>query len=374
MKRHIDYYFLGSAVFLLIFGVLFLATLSAPASMQIFGNTNYYIFHQLIRIGLGLILALIAFKTPLHIFKKFAFPLFIINLLLLAVVFLPVVGTKFWGAKRWISIGNNTFQPSEFLKITVVLYLSAWLSNRLSELSKKNWKSSIKRGYNGFTKLFVPFLVLLSVITIMLYLQRDISTLGVIAITLIVVYFVSGAPFWHILLAFVMGISSAALFIMVEPYRLQRLKVFLHPETDALGIGLQVKQSLIAIGSGGIFGKGLGMSIQKFGFLPQAMSDSIFAILGEETGIIGCIILIAIFLLFFWRSIRIANATNNTFARLTSVGIGTWITLQAFINIASTIGIFPLSGIPLPFLSYGGSHIIAEMIGMGILLNVSKNG
>lgn len=372
MAKHLDYYLLGLAAFLLIFGALFLATLSAPASMQIFGNTNYYIFHQLIRIGLGFILAFIAFKTPLHIFKKIALPLFIINLILLVVVFLPAVGTKFWGAQRWISIGHNTFQPSEFFKITAVLYLSAWLSNRFHKISKKNWKSSMKKGYYGFTTLLLPFLVLLAVITVILYMQRDISTLGIIGITLLVVYFVSGTPFWHMMLTFVMGVSSAALFIVVEPYRLQRLKVFLHPETDVLGIGLQLKQSLIAIGSGGMFGKGLGMSIQKFGFLPQAMSDSIFAILGEETGIIGCTILIAVFLLFFWRSLKIANSTSDNFAKLTSVGIATWITLQAFINIASTIGIFPLSGIPLPFLSYGGSHIIAEMIGVGILLNISK--
>jgi len=374
MKTHVNYYFLGSVFFLIVFGMLFLATLSAPASMQIFGNTNYYLFHQLFRIGLGLCLCFIAFKIPLHTFKKLSFILLFINLLLLIAVFLPKLGVEFWGAKRWISIGNNSFQPSEFLKITSVLYLSAWLSNRFYGSSKKNWSSWIKKGYYNFTRIFLPFLVFLGIIVILLYFQRDISTLGIIGATLIAVYFVSGTTIWHTVLAFLMGFASTALFIIIEPYRVQRLKVFLSPGTDPLGIGLQVKQSLIAIGSGGIFGEGLGMSTQKFGFLPQAMSDSVFAILGEETGIVGSLILVSLFLLFFWQSIKIANAATDKFSKLTAVGISTWITFQAFINIASTIGIFPLSGIPLPFFSYGGSHVIAEMIGVGILLNISKNG
>jgi len=141
-----------------------------------------------------------------------------------------------------------------------------------------------------------------------------------------------------------------------------------------LGRGLQLKQSLIAVGSGGIFGEGLGMSTQKFGFLPEAMSDSIFAILGEETGMIGCVILVMLFVWFLWLGFKIARGAHDTFAKLTAVGITTWIVFQSFINIASTIGMFPLSGIPLPFFSYGGSHIIAEMIGVGLLLNISKNG
>ncbi len=374
MKKHVNYYFLTVVIILMVAGALFLATLSAPASLQTFGNTNYYLFHQLFAILIGFILATVAFKIPLHVLKKIAPIILAVNLLLLVVVFLPVVGTKFWGAKRWISIGQNTIQPSEFLKITSIIYLASWLSAKLSESSKKGWIFTVKKGYHNFVRMFLPFLFLLGMITIILFFQKDVSTLGIIGITLLVVYFASGLPFWHTLLLMISGILGSALLIKIEPYRAQRFLTFLHPESDPLGRGFQLKQSLMAMGSGGIFGKGLGMSTQKFGFLPQAMSDSIFAILGEETGIVGTSILIIIFLLFLWQGFKIARSATDTFSKLTSVGITFWILFQAFVNISSAIGIFPLSGIPLPFLSYGGSHIVAEMIGVGIMLNISKNG
>ncbi len=374
MKKHANYYFLALACALVGFGLLFLSTLSAIASLQVFGNTNHYLFHQLIAVAVGLGLGIIFFKIPLSFLKKVSPVLLCINLLALVVVFFPVIGTKLGGASRWISIGNNTFQPSEFFKITIILYLSAWISNKFSERSKKGWSFSVKRGYNNLIKVFLPFLIFLAMVAVLLYLQKDISTLGIISIALIVVYFTAGTPLWHTLLVVAMGIGSALILIIKEPYRFERVLIFLHPETDPLGLGLQLKQSLIAVGSGGIFGKGLGMSTQKFGFLPQAMSDSIFAILGEETGIVGCTILVLLFLLFLYLGFKIARASTDRFSRLTAVGITTWIVFQAFINIASAIGMFPLSGIPLPFFSYGGSHIVAEMIGVGLLLNVSKNG
>ncbi len=373
MKSHVNYYFLGTVFFLLFFGTLFLATLSAQESLQTFGNTNHYLFRQLTRIAMGLILCFVAFKIPLPIFKKFSFILLLLNMLFLTFAFMPYIGTEFLGAKRWVSIGNNSFQPSEFLKITAILYLSAWLSNRFSAIQKKDLLSWFKRGYYNFISIFLPFLVFLGIIVVLLYLQKDISTLGILGVTLIVIYFASGTNIWHTILTFLAGALSIGYFIWKEPYRVRRLTVFLHPETDPMGIGMQVKQSLIAIGSGGIFGKGLGMSTQKFGFVPEAISDSIFAIIGEEVGIFGCLILVGLFIAFFWQGINIANRTEDTFAKLVCIGICTWITFQAFINISSSLGLFPLAGIPLPFFSYGGSHIIAELVGVGILLNISKN-
>lgn len=374
MKRRINYYFLFIVISLIIFGLLFLATLSAPASLQIFGNTNYYLFRQFLSFVIGLILGFVAFKTPLNFFKKIALPLLIINLLILVLVFLPGIGVKFWGAQRWIGIGKNTFQPSEFLKITAILYLAALISSKFSVHSKRSWILLAKKGYHNFIKVFLPFFFLLAIISAILILQPDISTMGVLSISLIALYFSARTPIWHTILTALVGVMSALLLVYFKPYRAQRLLVFFNPETDPLGIGFQLKQSLLALGSGGIFGKGLGMSTQKFGFLPQAMSDSTFAVLGEEAGIIGASVLVLLYLLFFWQGIRISSSASDKFAKLTAVGITVWITSQAFINIASTIGIFPLSGIPLPFFSYGGSHIIAEMIGVGILLNISKNG
>ena len=372
MKKHIDYYFLTLSITLVLLGLLFLSTLSSTISMQTFGNTNYYLFHQLIALAIGLIFSAIIFKIPLHFLKKISPILLIINVLLLLAVFLPFIGTKLWGATRWISIGNNTFQPSEFLKITAILYLSSLISTKFSENSQKNLIFSIKNSYYNLIQVLLPFLLLLGMISTTLYLQKDISTLGIIVVTLVIIYFISGTPIWHTILTFIMGLLGATLFIIIEPYRVQRLLTLLHPESDPLGKGLQLKQSLIALGSGGFFGKGLGMSTQKFGFLPQTMSDSVFAILGEETGIIGCVVLVMLFLLFLYFGCKIANSTTDKFSKLTAIGICTWIVFQAFINIASIIGIFPLSGIPLPFFSYGGSHLIAEIMAVGILLKISK--
>lgn len=361
-------------VFLNIFGILFLATLSAPSSLRQFGNTNYYLFHQLLY-GLlpAVIMGFIAFKIPLRFLKKAAPWLVFLNLFALVLVFLPFLGSQFWGAKRWLNFGFTTIQPSEFLKITAILYLSAWISNRMSEQTQKGWINAAKKGYYNLIHIFLPFLIFLGLVSVILILQPDISTLGIISLTLVVIYFSARTPLWHTFATVASGVGALLLLIRFEPYRLDRLLIFLHPETDPLGKGFQIKQSLIAIGSGGFFGKGLGMSSQKFGYLPQAMSDSIFPIIGEELGIIGGAGLIVLFLLFFWLGLKIAKNSNDRFSKLTAVGITFWITLQAFINMASSTGIFPLAGIPLPFFSYGGSHLVAELIGLGLLLNISKN-
>jgi cell division protein FtsW len=372
--KHFNYFLFFLVVFLLGFSFLFFATLSTEASFQRFGNTSYYFLHQLL-FGLlpALVLGFIAYKVKLDFFKKWAFWLVIFNIAALFLVFLPVIGSKAGGATRWFDMGLFSIQPSEFLKITAILYLSAWIASRLSESNVSGWKSNAKKGYHNVIYIFVPFVIFLGLISVALYFQRDASTLGIIAITLLVLYFSARTPLWHTLLIIFSGLTFLLLLVRFEPYRLDRWLIFLHPDADPLGKGFQLRQSLISLGSGGIFGKGLGMSTQKFGFLPQAMSDSVFAIIGEELGIIGCVSLIILFILFFWLGIKIAKSSNNKFARLTATGVVVWITLQAFINIASAAGIFPLAGIPLPFFSYGGSHLAAELIGVGLLLNISKN-
>lgn len=374
MKKRFNYplFFLVSS--LVIIGTLFLATLSTLSSLRQFNTTNYYLIHQLIY-GLlpGVIFGFIAYKFPLHYLKKIAPILLFLNFIALLLVFVPFIGSKFWGAQRWISIGRITFQPSEFLKISSILYLSAWITSKLSDGRQKDWISMAKKSYSNVIQLFLPFIIFLGVISIILYLQPDISTLGITGLTLIFIYFSSGTPLWHTLLIIAVGASGLTYLIMTEPYRFDRWLIFLHPGSDPLGKGLQLSQSLMAIGSGGFFGKGLGMSVQKFGFLPQAMSDSIFAIFAEETGIFGCIILIALFFLFLWFGFKVAKHSNDKFSKFAAVGITFWITFQAFVNISSVAGLFPLSGIPLPFFSYGGSHLINELIGVGLLLNISKN-
>ncbi len=371
MKHHINYYFLAVVVILVVFGTLFLSVLSSIDSLKLTGNTNYYLFRHLARIGVGLVLCFIFFKIPLEFLKKSALIILIINLLILVLVFF--VGETFKGASRWINIGGITFQPAEFLKLTSVLYLSALLANKFSDNHKKSFIFSVKKFYYNITHVFLPFLLLLAVVSIILILQPDISTLGIIAITLLAIYFTSGTPLWHTATTILAGAGGAGLLIYFKQYRFDRFLVFFRPDIYPLGIGWQMKQSLIAIGSGGIFGRGLGMSAQKYGFLPEAMSDSVFAILGEETGIIGSSIIILLFILFLWFGIQISKKATDRFSKFTALGITFLITFQVFLNITSTIGLFPVSGLPLPFFSYGGSHLIAELIGVGILLNISKN-
>ena len=374
MKKSFNYFLFFLVVFLNVFGLLFLATLSAPSSLRQFGTTNYYLFHQLLY-GLlpALFLGFVAFKTPLHLIKKIAPWLLLLNLIALSLVFIPFLGSRFWGAKRWLNFGFVIIQPAEFLKISSILYLSAWISSRISDQKEKGWKSIAKTGYYNIIHIFFPFLIFLGIISVILILQPDISTLGIIGLTLAAIYFSARTPLWHTFATIAVGAGVLSLLIKFKPYRWDRLLILLHPETDPLGKGYQIKQSIIALGSGGFFGKGLGMSSQKFGHLPQAMSDSVFAVIGEELGIVGCVGLIVLFVLLFWLGLKIAKSSNDRFSKLTAVGITVWITLQAFINMASAAGIFPLAGIPLPFFSYGGSHLVTEIIGIGILLNISQN-
>jgi len=374
MKKHLDYYLFSLICFLMVFGLLFLSCLSSYTSLQKYGNTNYYLFHQLFLAIIAIAAGFVAYKIPLDVLKKIAPLAVIINLLAIFFVFLPGIGAKIYGASRWVYVGGHSIQPSEFLKITSILYLSAWIASKLSETNVSGWRLNAKKNYHNIVYILIPFLVFLGVISVGLMLQKDATTLGVISITLLVIYFSSKTPWWHTALIIIFGIAALFVLIKFEPYRVDRFMTFLHPDQDPLGKSYQLRQSLISIGSGGILGKGLGMSTQKFGYLPQAISDAVFSIIGEELGIIGCAGVVALFCLFFWLGVRVSKKATDKFSKLVAIGITFWIILQAFINMASAIGIFPFVGIPLPFFSYGGSHLLTELIGAGILLNISKNG
>ena len=345
---------------LLIAGILILASVSFSFSIQKTGNSLYFLNHQLL-FGLlpGLLAGTAVFFTPLSLFKKFSFVLLLINIALLALVFVPGIGENLGGAHRWIFIGPFSFQPSEILKVTFILYVASWLAGHAA---KKE----------SFTQTLLPFAAAMGVISLFLILQPDVGTLGIIAATGLAMYFLSGTPLWHTATLMGFGFSALALLVLMAPYRLNRLLVFLDPSFDPLGKGYQAKQALIGIGSGGLFGAGLGLSFQKFGVLPEPMSDSIFAIFAEETGFIGSIFLIMLFAAFAWRVLVISRRTSDRFASLTAAGIGFWIFLQASVNMGAMLGLVPLTGIPLPFISYGGSALFSELIAMGILLNISK--
>jgi cell division protein FtsW len=366
-KNHPDYVLLATATFLIILGILILASASAHISQEMFGH-SYYLLGRQIFFGLlpGLFLAFLAFKIRLDFLRKIAPILLLINLILLAMVFIPGIGIEVWGATRWIDVGPFSFQPSEFLKITFILYMASWLTTRTS--LTKNFQKTQK----GINENLIAFLVIISLISLFLIFQPNISTLTIIILTTVLLYFLAKTPLWHTVLILFIGISIFITLIKIAPYRLERLTVFLNPGIDPMGIGFQMQQALIAIGSGGILGAGLGMGIQKFGFLPGVISDSIFAVFAEEAGFIGGLILISLFLIFLWRGFRIAKLSQNKFSQLTAYGITIWIIIQAFVNISSMLGVLPLTGIPLPFISHGGTALITALVGIGILLNISK--
>ncbi|MBA7645446.1 putative peptidoglycan glycosyltransferase FtsW [subsurface metagenome] len=343
---------------LLVFGLVVLWSASLVISQEKQDNAYYYFFHQLIYGGgVGLIAFLIFQKINYKTWKKFALIIFFASLLLLVLVFIPGLGYSHANAQRWIAIKDISFQPSEFLKLAFVIYLAAFFS---------------KKEINFNT--LIPFLGIMAVVGILLGLQSDAGTLALLAILGFIIYFLSGARFYQ--LAIVVFCYLAAFFALIKffPHRMARFITFLNPSIDPQGISYQINQALLAIGSGGLFGVGLGYhGGQKYNFLPEPMGDSIFAIAAEEIGFIGGLVLIILFLLLAFKGLKIARKVSNDFGKLLAIGITCWLVIQAFINITAITGLIPLTGITLPFVSYGGSALIMAMAGAGILVNISKH-
>jgi len=361
-KEQPDFLILVSVVLLTVIGLLVLAGAAVPYSLKTTGNPNYFFIHQLLYGFLpGVILGFILFKIDLNFLKKVSFFIFVLAICLMFLVFIPGLGIESGGATRWLSIGPISFQPAEFLKIATIIYLSFWLG-------------SIKKTNFNKNKILISFFLIITLIVLSLFLQSNLSTLVLILSIAFVIYFCADTPLWHSALIGVLILAAVIILINVAPYRIERVKALLNTESAPLEETYHLNQSLISVGSGGVFGSGLGLSLQKFGFLPQVISDSIFAVFAEETGFIGCIILISLFIFFGVRCFILAKRQRNESFKLIMIGIGFWIVFQAFINIGAFIGILPLSGTPLPFLSYGGSHLMMELAAAGLLLNISKYG
>jgi cell division protein FtsW len=371
MKIRLDYFLFFIIVLMLLLGISFLAVLSAPTSLKLNGTTDYFFIHQLLYGFLpGIILGLFAFFIPLDYLKKISPVLVLANLFVLSFTILPHLGMHIFGASRWLNLGLVNLQPSEFLKVTSILYLSSLFKNKLSSEHAKKTNFRDRNSYL-LKEVFFPFIIYLFVIAIIFVLQPNVSTLVIIGLIALVIYFSAGTPIWHSLVIVAGAFSALVLLIKYESYRLARLLVFLNPDADPMGKGFQIKQSLIAIGSGGWAGRGFGMSSQ-IGFLPQTLSDATFAVFAEETGFIGCLLLILLFGLILWVGMAIARRSDDKFSKLVATGITFWILFQGFVNISAMTGIMPLTGVPLPFISYGGSHIVTELIAMGLLLNIAN--
>ena len=326
-------------------------------------NLPYFLIRQFAMGVLpGILAGFLLYKLPLEIIKKAAPALLIINLVLIGMVFIPGLGMTARGATRWIQIGGLSFQPSEFLKLTFILYLASWLSER----------KNIDVDKRIFSENLLAFGIVCAVISGLILLQPDLSTLIVIISTGFVMYFTYRTPLRHILAIGVTGGLGLTLFIVSSSYRMQRVYDLLNSGADPQGLSFQAQQALIAIGSGGLLGTGFGVGSQK-GFIPFVMSDSIFAAYAEEAGFIGSILLISLFLVFAWRGVKIAKRNKDSFFSLVAVGISFWIFFQAFIHIGAMSGILPITGIPLPFISHGRAHFVTELAALGVLLNISKS-
>lgn len=350
------------SVFALIgIGLLMIASAGVSYGNIRFNDPYYFFKEQLLGLGVGFVFLFIAERIPYTVWRKFVVPLFLLALVLLILVFIPGFGTSVYGAARWVDLGPFSFQPSEIMKIAIIFYLAAWLSRRGAQTAE------------DFYEGFVPFLVVLSLVGFLIIKQPDTGTLGLIFCIALSIFFASGANLRHIV--GLIGLALASLFVLIKiaPYRMQRFLVFLNPEHDPLGAGYQMNQALLAIGTGGWFGVGLGYSRQKFNYLPEPVTDSIYAVLAEETGLVGASIVVLLFLFFLWRGIRVAMGAPDAFGRLLAVGITAWVVCQAFINVAAITGLIPLTGIPLPFISFGGTSLAVLMAAVGVLLNISRH-
>lgn len=345
---------------LAIFGLVVLSSASVVASYDRYGDSNAMANKQLQAFLLGTVLFIFLSRLDYRKLQRFVLPAMVINLILLVMVFLPGVGSELLGAKRWIAIGPVFFQPSELMKLTFVLYLAMWLSRR--------HEPGVSRDS------FFAFLTILTAVALLLALEPDVGTMTVIAFTGVAMYFTAGAPFKHFLWLLLAVPIAYGLLITLAPYRVDRLTTFLRPELDPQGIGYHINQALLAIGSGGLFGRGFGHSIQKYNFLPEAAGDSIFAVMAEELGFLLTAAFLAVLFAFLLRGLRIAQSAPDRFGQLLVVGIVAWIGIQSTVNIAALTGILPLTGIPLPFMSNGGSALISLLLACGIVVSVSRFG
>lgn len=307
----------------------------------------------------GFILMLVVSKINYKHWRQYALPLLIITTLATLLVFVPGIGIESLGAKRWIDLRLFSLQPSEFFKLGIVSYFAAWVASVKDKVTTTKWG-------------LLPLLILLGLSAGLLIAQPDAGTFLVIAVALVTMYFVSGASYRDLAILILIGAIGAGGLAIYKPYIRERIMTYIHPTADTLGSSYQLNQSLIAVGSGGLLGRGFGQSIQKFNFLPEPIGDSIFAVASEEFGFLGASLLIILFLLFALWGFKIAANAPDTFGRLLSMSIVIMILTQSFMNISAMLGLIPLTGDPLIFVSQGGSSLLFALIGSGIILNISR--
>lgn len=352
MKK-IDFFLLVSVLFLTFFGLFIIYDASSFVAFRDFADKYHYVKDQIFWIILGIIALFIFSKIDYHKFYNLAVPTLLVALGLLVAVFIPGIGVEVLGAHRWINLRFTVLQPSEFVKLALAIYLAAWFSNKEKG---RAW----------------AFLMLLFSVLALVILEPDMGTAAIILAEGIVLYFLSGAKLVYFAILTPIIAVLGFIFAKLEPYRAARLATFLNVNENINSTSYHVRQILIALGSGGLMGVGLGNSLQKYAYLPENATDSIFAIIAEELGFLGACFIIGVFLIVVWRGFYIAITARDTFGKLLAGGIITFLAMQIFINLAAQTALLPLTGIPLPFISYGGSALIISLSAIGILINIGK--
>jgi cell division protein FtsW len=352
-----DYWILAVVGILCLIGVLMVFSSSGVDDE----DPTYYINRHVQWLVLGTVVMLVAMTVPYQRWRRYSVPAIVLTVVLLAVVLWGPFSEEINGAKRWIQFGGlpMQLQPSEVAKLAFILYLADWCSTKGDKV-------------RDFSYGLIPFGIMLGLLAGLVMLEPDMGTTLVIFAIGVTVYFVSGAAVLHMGLGLLFAVFGFALVAMVEPYRFARLLAFLDPWSEAQGIGYHAVQSLLALGSGGLMGMGLGASRLKYGWLPERTTDAIFSVWGQEVGFIGASLVILLFLVVAWRGYRVARMAPDGFGALMATGITTWVVFQGLLNIGAVSGAVPFTGVPLPFVSYGGSSLLITLAAVGVLLNISK--
>ncbi len=354
----LDYFLLADILFLVIFGLLMVYSASNVVASYKYNDEFYYLKRQLFSCVIGLILMYVASVINIEKIYKYTSFIFLASFILLVLVLIPGIGIVRGGARSWIGIGSFSIQPAEFMKIAIILLLAKYLSKYNHELDK--------------IKTFVMVLLVAFIIFGLIVLQPDFGTGLVLLVSVIALIFMAGAPLKYFIALLIIGIIGMGALIISAPYRLERITSFLNPWNDPLGSGFQGIQSLFAIAPSGIFGFGYNKSMQKHFFLPEPQNDFIYAIITEEFGLFGGIVVLLAYVLLFIKAIKISARIDNSYMSYLAKGIGISIIIQVFINICVVIGLLPITGITMPIISYGGSSLTITLIGLGLLLNISR--
>jgi len=356
----IDVVLLLAALIILCLGLIMVASTSVSIADKNAAQPFYYFIRQSIYAGVGILAGLIVFRVPLSVWMKSGPMLIVVSVVLLLMLFLPGVGREVNGSIRWLAFGSVNIQVSEIVKLFLVIYLSGYLVRH---------QDSVRTEFGGF---FRPLLVLVIIVTLLMF-QPDYGASVVMLATAMCLMWLGGVRLFQYLLLLLFVVTAFAIMAIVSPYRMERLTSFLNPWADPFNSGFQLTQALIAIGRGEFFGVGLGASVQKLFYLPEAHTDFLFSVLAEELGLIGAVSVIALFTIIILRAFRIgriAEQNNEPFAGYMAYGIGIWVGLQAYINIGVNMGILPTKGLTLPLMSYGGSSLVIMCIAIALLLRI----